>query len=97
MNFHQNDIPDRRRRWYIPCRRILRTGGVENAELLIGNTAHRLGALAVIGGVPAVTVIDHSHQRIVASGKARLFVNVNALAKVITAHQITDIDREFHS
>ena len=41
MNFHQNDIPDRRRRWYIPCRRILRTGGVENAELLIGNTAHQ--------------------------------------------------------
>lgn len=41
MYFHQNDIPDRRRRWYIPCRNILHAKGVENAEILIGNRAYQ--------------------------------------------------------
>ena len=39
MNFHPDGIPDKRRRWYLPCRRILRAEGAENAELLVGNTA----------------------------------------------------------
>ncbi|MBQ7206850.1 MAG: alpha-L-rhamnosidase [Lentisphaeria bacterium] len=41
MTFHPDGIPDKRRRWYIPCRRILRAEGVENAERLVGNTAYQ--------------------------------------------------------
>ena len=37
MNFHQSCIKDRRRRFYIPVRKILHCIGVKNAEKLVGN------------------------------------------------------------
>ncbi|MBQ9500946.1 MAG: alpha-L-rhamnosidase [Lentisphaeria bacterium] len=41
MNFNSQFVKDRRRRFYRPVKRILRAAGVENAELLIGNTAYQ--------------------------------------------------------
>jgi len=41
MNFNSQFVKDRRRRFYRPVKRILRASGVENAELLVGNTAYQ--------------------------------------------------------